>query len=124
MMNQIKLERIYTKPPDLSGYRMLVDRLWPRGVSKVNAHLDEWDKEMGPTNELRHWFDHVAERYPEFKARYIQELEANPKLPAFLADIKEHLKAGDVIFLFGAKDTEHNQAVVLKEFVEKQLLEA
>ena len=70
---EIKTERIYTKPADLDGYRILVDRLWPRGISKVNAHLDQWLKEVGPTNDLRKWFNHDVDKYPEFKLRYINE---------------------------------------------------
>ena len=61
---EIKTERIYTKPADLDGYRILVDRLWPRGISKVNAHLDQWLKEVGPTNDLRKWFNHDVDKYP------------------------------------------------------------
>ena len=68
---EINTERIYTKPADLDGYRILVDRLWPRGISKVNAHLDQWLKEVGPTNDLRKWFNHDVDKYPEFKLRYI-----------------------------------------------------
>ena len=75
---ELKTERIYTKPADLDGYRVLVDRLWPRGISKVDAHLDEWLKEVGPTNDLRKWFGHDPAKYAEFKTRYLKELADNP----------------------------------------------
>ncbi|WP_125544683.1 DUF488 domain-containing protein [Levilactobacillus lindianensis] len=117
----IKCERIYTKPADLNGYRVLVDRLWPRGISKVNAQLASWEKEMGPTTELRKWFNHEPEKFPEFKKRYVAEIEANEALPAFLDLIAEQLPDQDVILLYGAKDEEHNQAIILKEFLLKHL---
>lgn len=117
----IKCERIYTKPADLNGYRVLVDRLWPRGISKVNAQLASWEKEMGPTTELRKWFNHEPEKFPEFKKRYVAEIEANEALPAFLDLIAEQLADQDVILLYGAKDEEHNQAIILKEFLLKHL---
>lgn len=113
----LKLERIYTKPADLKGYRVLVDRLWPRGISKVNAHLDSWEKEMGPTTELRKWFNHDPEKFPEFKTRYLAEIKANPALPDFLTLLKTQLATQDVILLYGAKDETHNQAVILKAFL-------
>lgn len=114
----IKLERIYTKPVDHNGYRILVDRLWPRGISKVNAALDQWEKEIAPTNDLRKWFNHDVAKYPEFKQRYLAELAANPATPDFLKLIQQQ---PTVILLFGAKDEKHNQAVVLKEFIETKL---
>ena len=72
---QLKLERIYTKPVDTDGYRVLVDRLWPRGISKVNAQLDNWVKEIGPSTTLRKWFNHEPAKYPEFVDRYRAELD-------------------------------------------------
>lgn len=117
----IKCERIYTKPADLDGYRVLVDRLWPRGISKVNAQLASWEKEMGPTTDLRKWFNHEPEKFPEFKKRYVAELEANAALPAFLDLVAEQLTDQDVILLYGAKDEEHNQAAILKGFLLKRL---
>lgn len=113
---KIKLERIYTKPADLNGYRILVDRIWPRGISKVNAHLDEWLKEVGPSTELRQWFNHDVARYPEFKQRYLAELAKTPApYNSLRAIVQEQIKSQDVIILFGAKDVEHNQAVILGE---------
>lgn len=117
----IKLERIYTKPADLSGYRVLVDRLWPRGISKVNAQLASWEKDMGPSTELRKWFNHEPEKFPVFKEKYLAELTANAAFPAFLDLVATQLADQDVIFLYGAKDETHNQAVVLKDLVVKRL---
>ncbi|WP_057878372.1 DUF488 domain-containing protein [Levilactobacillus paucivorans] len=117
----IKCERIYTKPADLNGYRVLVDRLWPRGISKVNAQLASWEKEMGPTTDLRKWFNHEPEKFPEFKKRYVAEIEANEALPSFLDLVAGQLADQDVILLYGAKDEEHNQAIILKEFLLKHL---
>ncbi len=117
----LKIERIYTKPADTDGYRILVDRLWPRGISKEKAALDEWFKTIAPTKELRQWFGHDPEKYAEFKTRYIAELDANPDRDKFLELIKSHLAEGNVIMLYGAKDETHNQAVVLKEYLEKLL---
>lgn len=114
----LKLERIYTKPADLDGYRLLVDRLWPRGISKVNAHLDDWVKEIGPSTELRRWFNHDVEKYPEFVKKYRAELDANPITADFIKQVATQLKTTNVILLFGAKDEQHNQAVVLKAYLE------
>lgn len=119
----LKIERIYTKPVDMNGYRILVDRVWPRGISKVNAALDDWYKTIAPTKELREWFAHDPEKYPEFKTRYETELNANPDLQDFLNLIKDKLKRGNVIMLYGAKDETHNQAVVLEDFIQDKLLQ-
>ena len=110
---EIKIERIYTKPVDLAGYRILVDRLWPRGISKVNAHLDEWIKEVGPSTNLRKWFNHDVTKF--------DELKNNPAYDQLLATVREQLKEQNVILLFGAKDTEHNQAIILQEKLEQDL---
>lgn len=117
----IKLERIYQKPADLDGYRILVDRLWPRGISKVNAHLDLWLKEVGPSTELRKWFNHDADKFPEFKQRYLTELKNNDAYQQLLTTVKEQSAQGNVILLYGAKDPEHNQAVILQEQLNKDL---
>lgn len=120
----LKLERIYDKPADTDGYRILVDRLWPRGISKVNAKLDEWEKEIAPTKKLRSWFSHDPEKFPDFKTKYIAELDQNEKTAAFISQIADKLKTGNVILLYGAKDREHNQAVVLKTYIEDHLGQA
>jgi len=117
---KIKLERIYSHDQS-SGYRILVDRLWPRGVSKVNVNLDTWAKEIAPSKELRTWFGHDPEKFTEFQDRYLSELTRNEKTSEFISLVSTHLQTQDVIFLYGAKDTINNQAVVLKKFVEDQL---
>lgn len=119
-MSQIKLVRIYAHEQP-AGYRILVDRLWPRGMSKVKANLDEWDKDIGPSKELRKWFNHEDEKFPEFKNKYIAELDQNDYTDQFIKNVQAHLAKEDVLFLFGAKNEKHNQAVVLKEYVEKYL---
>lgn len=119
-MTEIKLVRIYDhEQPE--GYRMLVDRMWPRGMSKVKAELNEWDKQIGPTNELRKWFNHEDEKFPEFRKKYIEELSENDFTVEFIQTVKEKLKSEDVLFLYGAKNREHNQAVVLREYVENKI---
>ena len=119
-MTEIKLVRIYDHEQP-AGYRVLGDRMWPRGMSKVKADLGEWDKQIGPTTELRKWFNHEDEKFPEFKEKYIKELDENDFTPEFIETVKDKLKSGDVLFLYGAKNREHNQAVVLKEYVESKM---
>lgn len=106
-MMALKLERIYTQPADLDGYRILVDRLWPRGMSKEK--------------ELRQWFNHEPAKFPDFKAQYLAELAANPAFATLEQTVADHLKDGNVILLYGAKDPVHNQAVILKEKLEAGL---
>lgn len=102
---ELKLERIYTKPADLDGYRILVDRVWPRGISKEKAHLDRWMKEVAPSAYLRKWYDHDVARFLEFKDRYLAEIAANPSYYNSLrAIVQEQLKSQNVILLYGAKD--------------------
>lgn len=119
-MTEIKLVRIYEHEQP-AGYRMLVDRMWPRGISKVKAALDEWDKEIGPSTELRKWFNHEDEKFPEFKKKYLAELDENDFTSEFVHKVRQQLATQDVLFLYGAKNKEHNQAVVLKEYVENKL---
>lgn len=89
---KIKLERIYQKPANLTGYRLLVDRLWPRGISKINAHLDKWFKEIGPSKELRQCFGHDPAKYADFKQKYLAELAASPVAEDFLQLVNQQLK--------------------------------
>lgn len=110
-----RIARIYDEPTPDDGYRVLVDRLWPRGVSKERAHLDLWLKEVAPSTELREWFNHEAPRFEEFRARYEAELEQNPAVERLRAIGREHPV---VTVLIGARDTQHNQGVVLVEFLE------
>jgi len=109
----IRIARIYEPPRKNDGWRVLVDRLWPRAVKKETAKVNEWMKEIAPSNELRKWFGHKPERWAEFQKRYRAELATKKELVEILRGIeKEH---GTVTLLFGAKDEEHNQAVVLRD---------
>jgi uncharacterized protein YeaO (DUF488 family) len=111
----IRIERIYQAPGKVTGWRVLVDRLWPRGVKKDAAKLDEWMKEIAPSDALRKWFRHQVERWPEFQRRYRSELAKKQGLFQKLRQAeKEH---GTVTLLFGAKDEEHNHAVVLRDML-------
>lgn len=110
-----KIKRIYEQVDKTDGYRILVDRLWPRGVSKENAAVDLWLKEIAPTDELRKWFNHDPEKWGEFQKKYKKEIAANKVI---LQQLKEVLKEQKTVtLLYGAKDEEHNQAVVLQNLL-------
>jgi len=112
----IHIKRVYDESSAEDGFRVLVDRLWPRGVSKDKAKLDEWLKEVGPSNELRKWFDHDPAKYDEFERRYKKELAHN----AAFAELEKIVKENQTVtLLYSAHDTEHNQAVVLKAYLER-----
>lgn len=119
-LNQIKVVRIYDHQQP-QGYRMLVDRLWPRGMSKVRAALDEWDKEIAPSNDLRKRFGHDPAKFAQFQHDYCQELDNNSKTQDFVQKVRSQLQHEDVIFLYGAKDRQHNQAVVLAKYLRRKL---
>jgi uncharacterized protein YeaO (DUF488 family) len=106
----IKIKRIYEKPSSSDGYRMLIDRLWPRGVKKADAKLDEWNKEIAPSAELRKWFDHKEERLAEFTERYTKELQLHTDEINRIIKISKTKK---VCLLYGAKNPHINQAVAL-----------
>lgn len=110
----VHIKRIYEAPSLDDGYRILIDRLWPRGVSKESAALDLWLKEIAPTPELRTWFGHAPERFEEFKARYEIELEQNPALTLLRDLIKQHK---NVTLLYAAHDPQINHAVVLRDYL-------
>ncbi len=111
----IHIKRIYETPGDHDGYRILVDRLWPRGLSKENAHVDRWMKEIAPSTELRKWFHHEPEKWEAFEHRYRIELsDKKEALTEVLNLEKEHKK---LTLLYSAKDTLRNQAVVLQEIL-------
>lgn len=113
----ITVERVYSVP-ESDGFRILVDRLWPRGLSKDELKLDMWLKEIGPSNELRKWFGHDPDKWDEFKGKFFQELDQKEEL---IDQIVIKAKKGDVILLFGAKDEEHNNAVALKEYIDTRM---
>lgn len=115
---KIAIKRIYEAAAPEDGQRILVDRLWPRGVSKERAHLDSWLKEAAPSAELRKWFGHVPERWEGFQKRYRQELKERPETKTAIQELRKCAKKGKLTLLFGAKDEEHNQAAVLKEALE------
>lgn len=114
----IRLKRAYDPPEPGDGLRILVDRLWPRGVKKDKAHIDLWLKDVAPSTELRKWFGHDAGKWVEFQARYSKELERNPEP---VARIAEQARQGTVTLVYGAKDTERNDAMVLKTYLETGL---
>lgn len=115
----ILLKRIYIPYSKEDGYRILVDRLWPRGISRENAHVDLWLKDIAPSTELRKWFNHKEKNWEEFKKRYMEELKLNIETVEYLKRIL--LEQKKVTLLFGAKDEEHNQAVVIAEFLKTHL---
>ena len=120
----IKIKRIYEGYNPDDGQRILVDRIWPRGVSKEAAHLDEWLKELAPSTDLRDWFGHIPERFDEFCERYHAELDQNPTAQANIRQILEKSRSGQVTLLYSAKDTEHNQAVALLAYTQKKAARA
>ena len=113
----IRLKRAYEAPSKDDGFRILVDRLWPRGVSKVDAHFDAWLKDVAPSAKLRTWFGHDPEKWAEFGRRYTAELKQDTAAVAELRDLVAEKK--NVTFVSGAKDTEHTHAIVLKDFIER-----
>ena len=113
----IRTKRIYDAPSRNDGYRVLVDRLWPRGINKENARIDIWLRDSAPSDELRKWFNHDPQKWDDFKERYFAELENKQGI---LDPVIEKLEEG-VTLLYGAKDQEHNNAVALKEYLEKKV---
>ena len=109
---KIKIKRVYEKPDKEDGIRILVDRLWPRGLTKEKASVDIWLKDIAPSTELRKWFDHDPAKWKEFRKRYLQEIKKDKKQSSLL---KEQMKKRMVTLVYGAKDEEHNEALVLKE---------
>lgn len=113
----IKIKRVYESPAEEDGFRVLIDRLWPRGLAKEKAKLDLWIKEVAPSDELRKWFSHDPEKWEEFKKKYLQELSAKQALLTKIRQLEK--EQGTVTLLYSAKDTEHNNAVALKEILKK-----
>ena len=114
---RIWVRRAYEAPTRNDGYRILVDRVWPRGVSREDLELDEWDRDLAPSTKLRKWFDHDPARWEEFQRRYFDELRRK-KDP--IRRILDRIRRGRVTLVFGARDTDHNQAVALRTFLEKR----
>jgi len=111
----IKVKRIYDPPSSEDGLRYLVDRIWPRGLSKEAVKIDAWLKELAPSNDLRRWFGHDPIRWDEFQRRYFVELDKNPAVRQTILPLKQR---GTVTLLFAARDLEHNNAVALKSYLE------
>jgi uncharacterized protein YeaO (DUF488 family) len=111
----VRIKRIYEPASESDGYRILVDRLWPRGVSKESAVIDLWLKEIAPSTGLRKWFDHEPKKWRSFKIKYKKELEGNEVLVEKIRDINR--QKGSVTLLYSARDEKRNQAIVLQEFL-------
>jgi uncharacterized protein YeaO (DUF488 family) len=117
----IRVKRAYEPAAPADGYRVLIDRLWPRGVSRHRAKLNDWDKELPPSAELRQWFGHDPRRFEEFRRRYIEELrKERPRLTA----LRRRARDGTLTLVYSAHDTEHNDAVVLAEVLRRGLPKA
>ena len=112
MAIDVRAKRVYDPVDPEDGYRVLIDHIWPRGVSKERARLDEWARELAPSDDLRRWFDHVPERFDEFRARYRDELAAQGER---LDALRGH--GGPLTIIYAARDREHNNAVVLAELL-------
>lgn len=111
----LRLKRVYDSPAPEDGYRVLVDRLWPRGISRERAAIDDWMKDIAPSNDLRSWYGHDPLRWPEFRLRYREELAAHGRL---LDELKQRMAAGNITLLCAAKDMERSNAAALKELLE------
>jgi uncharacterized protein YeaO (DUF488 family) len=118
MHMDVRLKRAYDPAAPTDGYRVLIDRLWPRGVSREQAKLDDWEKELSPSTELRQWFGHDPGRFEEFRRRYVEELRGQrPRLTA----LRRRARDGTLTLVYSAHDTEHNDAVVLAEILRRGL---
>ena len=114
-MKSINIKRVYDDKSEDDGYRVFIDRLWPRGVKKEDAHFDEWLKDLSPSTELRKWFDHDPDRFDEFRKRYKKELQEHKD---DLDKLRKRAKTEKITLLYAAKDEEMNNAVVVKEILE------
>jgi uncharacterized protein YeaO (DUF488 family) len=113
----VRVKRVYEKPAKTDGRYVLVDRIWPRGLNKTEARVDEWLKQIAPSTRLRKWFGHDPARWKEFKKRYAAELDDQPER---LKELAHEARKRTVTLLFGAKDTEHNNAVALKDYLQRK----
>ena len=114
----IKVQRIYNNPKGNNTFRILVDRLWPRGLSKEEVKVDLWQKDIAPSNTLRKWFSHDEKKWDEFKTRYFKELEKNSKSVNMILD---KVKEESITLLYGAKEGQFNNAMALKEYLEQKI---
>ena len=112
----IASKRAYDPPSPSDGYRVLIDRLWPRGVSKAKAHLDAWEKDVAPSKELREWYEHDPAKWPEFQKRYKQEL-TNPAAKAVLADLTRRAKRGRVTLVYSSRAADISDVAVLEKLL-------
>ena len=119
-MYEIKAVRVYDLKEDTKGYRILVDRLWPRGLRQEALRLDGWTKEIAPSKELRQWFGHAEERFNAFEDAYRKELSGNPTADGFVSDIREKLKEQDVLLLYAAKNPDCNHAIILRDWLKEK----
>ncbi|MFI5267509.1 MAG: DUF488 domain-containing protein [Chloroflexota bacterium] len=117
----VRLKRAYDPAASADGYRLLIDRLWPRGVSRARAKLDNWEPELAPSTELRQWFGHQPERFAEFRRRYMEELASQR---ARLTALRRRARDGTLTLVYSAHDAEHNDAVVLAEVLRRGLPKA
>lgn len=117
MKPTIQIQRVYDEPQKKDGYRVLVDRLWPRGIKKEAAPIDEWAKELAPSTALRKWYGHDPALWAEFQKKYIAELKANEAVAGF---IEQHQDIKALQLVYAAKDTEHNHAIVLQRHLKQQ----
>lgn len=118
-MSSLVIKRVYEPVVSTDGFRILVDRLWPRGLSKEDAAVDHWAKALAPSDKLRRWFDHRPERWEEFANRYLTELESD-EAHEELAALRKHLREGKATLLNAARDEERNNAVVLQDFLKER----
>lgn len=116
-MKEIRIKRVYQEASEDDGLRILIDRLWPRGIKKEEAAVDLWLKDIAPSTELRKWFNHEVEKWPAFKKAYLKEVKSKPET---LQLLKDKAKEQNITLIYAAKDEKHNDAVVLQEFL-KQL---
>lgn len=113
----LQIKRVYAEPSEEDGKRILVDRLWPRGLTKEKAKVDLWLKDVAPSNDLRKWFGHEPEKWSEFQSRYKRELKTHPEA---LAVLRHEVAQGHVTLLYGARDREHNEAAVLQRLLQSK----
>ncbi len=116
-MYELKIKRAYLSPVVGDGYRILIDKLWPRGISKEKAEIDEWAKSITPSAELRRWFGHKEENYAEFARKYRAELDGNPLASQFADAISELLTTTNVTLIYGAKNEHCNHAIILRDWI-------